>query len=98
LIRQGAKLVETVDDVIEEIAPQLLPRAQAAAPVAPALAPNASEASRNIFALLSDGSLHVDQVIEKTGLPAARVLEALLELELQGLLRQAPGQIYSAAR
>ena len=42
-----------------------------------------------IFALLSDGSLHVDQLIEKTGYPAARVLETLLELELQGLLHQA---------
>jgi len=98
LIRQGAKLVETVEDVIEEIAPQLLPRAGGAGPIAPALAPNASEAARKIFALLNDGSLHVDQVIEKTGLPPARVLETLLELELQGLLHQAPGQIYSTAR
>ena len=98
LIRQGAKLVETVEDVIEEIAPQLLPRVGGVGPGAPALAPNASEASRKIFALLSDGSMHVDQVIEKTGLPAARVLETLLELELQGLLQQAPGQIYSATR
>ena len=96
LIRQGAKLVETVEDVIEEIAPQL--HVRCAKPAAPTLAPNASEASRKIFALLSDGSLHVDQLIEKTGYPAARVLETLLELELQGLLHQAPGQIYSAAR
>lgn len=98
LIRQGAKLVETVDDVVEEIAPQLLTRERRAAPVAPALAANASEAARKIFALLADSSLHVDQVIEKTGLPAPRVLETLLELELQGLLQQAPGKIYSTAR
>lgn len=98
LIRQGAKLVETVDDVLEEIAPQLLARERRAANAAPALAPNASETARKIFALLSEDALHVDQVIEKTGLPAARVLEALLELELQGLLEQAPGKIYSAAR
>jgi DNA processing protein len=100
LIRQGAKLVETVDDIVEEIAPQLLPRltghaAQAALRLLP---PHASDGARKIFALLQENSLHVDQVIEQTGLAAAQVLEILLDLELQGLLRQSPGKVYSAER
>src|SRR4029077_6322917 len=39
LIRQGAKLVETVDDIIEEIAPQLLDRTGSATQRAPRVLP-----------------------------------------------------------
>jgi DNA processing protein len=99
LIRQGAKLVETVDDIIEEIAPQLLRRSGAGVPAAPRLLPqSASDEARKIFALLQEGSLQVDQVIERCALPAARVLEILLNLELQGFIRQTPGKIYMAER
>jgi len=99
LIRQGAKLVESVDDIIEEIAPQLLDRSGSATQRAPRLLPqNASDAARKIFALLQENSLQVDQVIERTGMSAAQVLETLLDLELQGLLRQSPGKVYRAER
>jgi DNA processing protein len=99
LIRQGAKLVESVDDIIEEIAPQLLDRTGSATLRAPLVLPqNASDAARTIFALLQENTLQVDQVIERTGMSAAQVLETLLDLELQGLLRQLPGKIYRAER
>jgi DNA processing protein len=99
LIRQGAKLVESVDDIIEEIAPQLLDRTGSATQRAPLVLPqNASDAARTIFALLQENTLQVDQVIERTGMSAAQVLETLLDLELQGLLRQLPGKIYRAER
>jgi DNA processing protein len=97
LIRQGAKLVENVDDIIEEIAPQLVRRG-GTAETARTLPPSASAGARKIFNLLQDDSLQVDQVIERSGLPAAQVLEILLDLELQGLIRQAPGKIYAAER
>jgi DNA processing protein len=99
LIRQGAKLVETVDDIIEEIAPQLLRRSGSAIPAAPRMLPqSAGDEARKIFALLQENTLQVDQVIEGSALPAAQVLEILLDLELQGLIRQLPGKIYRAER
>ena len=98
LIRQGAKLVESVDDILEEIAPQLLSVSGASQAAPLALPQNASAEARQIFALLQDGALQVDQVIEKSGLGAARVLQVLLELELQGYVRQLPGQKYAAER
>ncbi len=98
LIRQGAKLVESVDDIIEEIAPQLVRRADAVGQPARALPANAVDNARKIYSLLLENTLQVDQVIERSGLPPAQVLEILLDLELQGFLRQAPGKVYSAER
>ena len=99
LIRQGAKLVETVDDIIEEIAPQLARRAgDGAAPAARTLPENSGPAARQIFALLNESALQVDQVIEQTGLTAPQVLQVLLDLELQGFVSQTPGKIYRAEK
>jgi DNA processing protein len=99
LIRQGAKLVENVNDIMEEIAPQLRQQGRGpAAPARPELPQSAGEATRKVFALLKENSLQVDQVIEKSGLAPAQVLEVLLDLELKGFLRQSPGKIYTAER
>jgi DNA processing protein len=61
LIRQGAKLVENVEDILEEIAPQLLNRGGAASPAPLALPQNAGVEARKIFALLEAGSLQIDE-------------------------------------
>ena len=98
LIRQGAKLVETVEDIIEEIAPQLSRRGDAAPASARSLPENSGPAARQIFALLKETSLQVDQVIEQSGLPAPQVLQVLLDLELQGFVCQTPGKIYRAEK
>src|SRR5688572_26424550 len=98
LIRQGAKLVENVEDILEEIAPQLLHRGGAVNPAPLALPQNAGAEARKIFALLEAGSLQIDEVIERSGYVAQRVLEILLELELQGYVRQLAGKRYAAER
>ena len=98
LIRQGAKLVESVEDIVEEIAPQLLSRAGASAPLPRQLPAEAGAAARAIFALLQERALHIDEVIENSGFSPAKVSEVLLELELQGHLRQLPGKRFRAER
>ena len=98
LIRQGAKLVESVDDIIEEIAPQLLPRRGDALKEARRLPENASDGVRKVFGLLQERPLQIDEVIEASGFTPPKVSEILLELELQGYLRQLPGKRYIAER
>ena len=95
LIRQGAKLVENVDDILEEIAPQLVARDRQPAALR-TLPVDAQPETHKIFDLLQERSLHIDEVIEASGFSTSRVSQILLELELQGFLKQLPGNRYSA--
>ena len=95
--------MENLADIIEEIAPQLAP-ALAAAP-SPVVATDAAGASGGesapggtagaILRDLEAGPQQMDDVIHRTGLSPQQVCQVLLELELQGLLRQLPGKRYA---
>lgn len=92
LIRQGATLVERAEDIIEAIAPHVLARVPRAA------APELDADERLVFGCLDDGSLHVDRIIACTGLPAAKVLEVLLRLEVHGCVVQHAGKRFARSR
>ncbi len=88
LIKDGAKLVEGIDDILNEIAPALAPP-HPTPPTAPAVPLEPHEA---LLVRLFDGEpLHVDTLIARSGLSAARVLEVLLGMELKGVVTQLPG-------
>jgi DNA processing protein len=90
LLRQGAALAETADDVVREIAPHLR-----AAPPPPT--PSLSDLETAIVAQLDNLPRGVDELIARTGLAAGVVLETLLVLELRGVVRQLPGQCFARA-
>lgn len=99
LIRQGAKLVESVGDIVEEIAPQLLARAGVAnKDTSVSLPSDMGMDARKIFALVTERPLQIDEVIEASGLSPAKVSEILLELEIKGFLHQLPGKRFIAGR
>ena len=85
LIKQGAKLVETVDDILEELD---LPAAPKRAE--PAIA-DLSEAERGVLSLLTLHQKDVDALIQETQLPSSQVNVILTMLELRGLVRRMPG-------
>jgi DNA processing protein len=108
LIRDGAKLVECVEDVIEEIAPQMAIVRNEPKKATQSLNNSESEAlsklaaasdeDRVILRQLKHGEkLHVDSLIEASGLTPQAVLRLLLELELKGLVAQHPGKLFSLA-
>jgi DNA processing protein len=96
LIRQGAKLVESVEDILEEIAPQLVAANRRSAMQIRTLPIDTQPETRKVFDLLQERPLHIDEVIEASGLSTSRVSQILLELELQGFLKQLPGNRYLA--
>lgn len=90
LLQQGAKLVTTVEDILEELR---LPKSQ---PHAAASAIPLEGAEAAVYARLLD-PLHVDILALRCGLPASEVGRVLLALELRGLVRALAGQRYVRA-
>jgi DNA processing protein len=90
LIREGAVLVRSADDVLAEIAPGLLGglEARRAAREAADLAP----AERALLDALQRDELQLEVLINVTGMPSQTALETLLALELRGLVVQSAGK------
>lgn len=89
LIKQGAKLVDRAEDILEELRWEA---AVAAAPAA-ASAPADPEAARLLTAMGYD-PCNLDTLAARTGLTADRLLAMLLPLELDGHVAQLPGGRY----
>jgi DNA processing protein len=108
LIKQGAKLTATWEDVWEElpasIRTQLAPVRDAAAKSAatPSLFDDTglSPHEKRVFALLkADEATHIDQLVEQLepGISSSEIFAALFELELASKIRQLPGKNYVKA-
>lgn len=88
LIKQGAKLVETAQDVLEELG------LRAPATRAAASAPAADEPARPnpILDALGHDPIGLDELVARTGWSTAELNARLLELELAGQVERLPGQ------
>jgi DNA processing protein len=105
LIKQGAKLVATWEDVWEDLASDIRlqledeagvaskPEAAASLLPDPVLRP---EEAMVLEVLRSDASLQIDEILDllETQLTSSEVFTALFELELAGRVRQLPGKNY----
>ena len=103
LIKQGAKLVATWEDVWEDLPTEVR---LALTSASPSESPSASSASlfpddglppheRRLLSLLkADEATHIDELIEKleTEMSSSEIFAALFELELNGKVRQMPGK------
>jgi DNA processing protein len=93
LLRMGAKLVDGVEAVVEELAPAV--RALLKTPVAQSddtvvLSPR----EKILMGLLAEGEKHIDFLIERSGLAPGQASSALVQLELKGKIRQADGKTF----
>jgi DNA processing protein len=88
LIKEGAKLVETAQDVLEELG---LAPAGASARTLKGSGPEAGGDAARILAALGHDPVDVDLLVERTGLDASAIAVALVELELAGQVAPLPG-------
>lgn len=102
LIKDGARLVQSVDDIIEELSIKELKPVSGGdkdhidskiSKMTKAYIYNSlTEDERKIYKVLSDEPLYVDDIMEKSGLDSAKSSKALLNLEIKKLIQQLPGK------
>lgn len=96
LIKEGAKLVETADDISEEIgiimdSPLSKSLRDNVCPDAPTLHGKQGV----VFDQLGYEPTPVDSLVERTGLTTQEVTSVLMELEIQGVVTVMPGGLYT---
>ena len=97
LIKEGAKMVESCEDILEEILPQWK-REEEVAQKAKDPDQDLPEEERILYRLLEEAPLHIDAIIQESGFEPGKVSSLLLNLELKGLISQWPGKCFSKKR
>jgi DNA processing protein len=95
LLRDGAKIVESADDILEELGMDRVgisgvrrPGADDGRGLTPAMTPSTDPV---LNCLVPGEPCDLDAISERSGLPSPRLLPRLFELELQGLVRRVGG-------
>lgn len=92
LLRDGARLVEGVEDILQEFE-QLIPRPARGAEAVNSAGPRLTADEAAVVALLKDGDeMEIDRLIQASGRPAATVSVLLLGLEMKRVVKMLPGQ------
>ncbi len=96
LIRQGAVLTESADDVLRNSGPAAPNRVFSVAepeaePIAAVAESDVERARELLLSRLSPAPTAIDDIVRETGMPPALIASALLELELAGRAERHPG-------
>ncbi len=94
LIKDGAKLVESSEDILEEILPQWRRENERIEEVKPR-GPELSKEERVLYEMLGETPLHIDVMIRESQFEPGKVSSLLLNLELKGVISQWPGKCFS---
>ncbi len=92
LIKEGAKLTESWEDVLVELGVHSSP-AREAPPFVTTLPPLEGEEGR-VLQVLGEEPLHIDTIIAGSGLSAGAVAASLLSLEMKGWIKQLSGKAF----
>jgi len=91
LIQQGAKLVTSAADILDDLN-ILLPKTAAEQPRPPDRTGTLKPDEKLVYDAIGDTETPIDAIISGSNLPSGRVSSTLLLLELKRLVKQLPGQ------
>jgi DNA processing protein len=93
LIKQGAKLVENADDVLDELGLNYaygVKRDSFTEPPLPPLEDN----ERKVYDLIGDYPVHIDDIVREGNMEPGTASAVLMRMELKGVVRQLPGKLF----
>jgi DNA processing protein len=94
LIKTGAKLVESWEDVVEEL-PSPLKESLLSQKKEKKRMPSLKPMEKKVYDYLKqDSFVHIDELVEKTEFSVSELLAILLSLELKELISQSPGKYF----
>lgn len=94
LIKEGARLIESADEIIEELNLSFVPFSRTSiGNITNGIEPKGlSLPEKRLYDILSDEPEHIDDIIDKSKLPVQEVLNLLLKLEIKKLVKELPGR------
>jgi DNA processing protein len=93
LIKQGAKLVESADDILQELGLGY-PHSKETTTDKRGALPPLDEDEKRVYDILGDYPIHKDQIVRQGEKDAAWVASLLTRLELKGVIKQLPGKMF----
>ena len=90
LIQQGAKLVMSVEDILEDVQ-MLFPKSPELTPSKP---PDLGGDLLRVYEAIASRETPIDEIIERSKLGAGAATAALLQLEMRRLVKQLPGKYF----
>ncbi|MBN2120954.1 MAG: DNA-processing protein DprA [Candidatus Omnitrophica bacterium] len=88
LIKQGAKLVDSVEDIFEELGLELKN-------TLPGSSDSLSSEEKRIYDIVSSEDKDIEAIARSCGLARPKLYQALVSLELKKLIKELPGKVYA---
>lgn len=95
LIKQGARLIENSDDILDELG-FIRPPVQTGAPSGEGSGtpPEMDDSERKVYEIVSDYPMHIDEIVRLGDMDPGSALGTLMRMELKGIIRQLPGKMF----